>query len=40
LKDKEAMQKYLKDKAADEKITILLLRDGKDKEITLRLGAR
>lgn len=40
LKDKEAMQKYLKDKAADEKITILLLREGKDKEIILRLGAR
>ena len=34
------MQKCLKDKAADEKITILLMREGKEKEITLRLGAR
>ncbi|HBE22260.1 MAG TPA: hypothetical protein DDW21_02130, partial [Verrucomicrobiales bacterium] len=40
LKDKEVMQKCLKDKAADEKITILLMREGKEKEITLRLGAR
>lgn len=40
LKNKDAMQKLLKDKAADDKLVILLLRDGKEMEISLRLAAR
>lgn len=40
VKNKDAMQKYLKDKAADDKLVIVLLREGKEKEISLRLGAR
>ena len=40
MKNKDAMQKLLKDKAADDKLVMLLLRDGKEIEITLRLTAR
>lgn len=40
MKDKEAMQKYLKEKAADDKITIVIIREEKEMEISLRLGAR
>lgn len=40
IKNKEAMQKLLKDKAADDKLVLLLLRDGKEMEITLRLSKR
>lgn len=40
LKNKDAMQKLLKDKAADDKLVILLLRDGKEIEVSLRLAAR
>jgi hypothetical protein len=34
------MQKLLKDKAAEDKLVILLLRDGKEMEITVRLAER
>ena len=40
MKNKDAMQKLLKDKSADDKLVILILRDGKEMEISLRLGAR
>ncbi|MFM2220949.1 MAG: hypothetical protein RLZZ553_697 [Verrucomicrobiota bacterium] len=38
--NKESMQDYLKEKAADDKLVILLLRDGKEIEVTLRLAER
>lgn len=40
IKSKTAIQKILKDKAADDKLKILLLRDGKELEISLRLAER
>lgn len=40
MKDKAAMQKLLKEKAADDKLEIVLLRDGKEMQISLRLGER
>lgn len=40
MKNKDTMQKYLKDKAANDKIVMLIMRAGKEKEITLRLGSR
>jgi len=38
--NKEFMQDYLKEKAADDKLIISLLRDGKEIEVTLRLAER
>lgn len=40
IKNKQALQKLLKDKAADDKLVLLLLRDGKEVEISLRLAER
>lgn len=40
IKNKAAMQKLLKDKAADDKLLILLQRDGKEIEVTVRLSER
>jgi serine protease Do len=40
IKDKAAMQNLLKEKAADDKLDIVLLRDGKEMQISLRLGER
>jgi serine protease Do len=37
---KADMQKLLEDKAADDKLVVLLMRDGKELEITLRLAER
>ena len=40
IKNKEAMQDYLKEKAAEEKLVITLLRDGKEIEVAVRLAER
>lgn len=40
MNNKDDMQKLLKEKAADDKLVILLLRDGKEVEITVRLAER
>lgn len=40
LKDKKHLQSLLAEKSADDKITLAILRDGKDKKITLRLTER
>lgn len=40
IKNKSAMQKLLKDKAADDKLVILLQREGKEIEVTVRLAER
>jgi serine protease Do len=40
MKNKDAMQKYLKEKSAEDKLVILILREGKEMEISLRLANR
>ena len=40
ISNKENLQKLLKEKAADEKLMLVIVRNGKEKEITVRLGEK